>query len=156
MNSIRESLYYIAVIVISTGIIEIFSGSGRLQKYTKFVVSLVVILSLMYPLGSLTKIFTEEIPNLNVESESELAEANEQLKKTLENSIKESIETNLSVPSDAFDVKTTISRENNEIIIKNINITITNKSYFRYAERIEAYLKSNFGCEIYVLQDFKE
>ena len=155
MEHLRTTLYSIAVVAIASGVINLFSTSDKLKKYTSYAISLAITLSILSPIKNILL-----SPNSIVFGLSE----NMYEQNTAENSIcvalKQAIANNISdyfsIPADSFYVDITIDQNNSEQLITSISVTIKEKKLFSYAERIEAYLKSNFGCKITVTQSLEE
>ncbi len=157
MGSLKLSFYAIAVVAIIVGLIEIFADSGKLRGYVKYVISLIVIISLLYPIREILQVFPKSIEKLSGEIENgDSSEINESVKQAVEAGISDEIEKRFSMPADCYYVSIEIVDEGGDVFINKINIGILKKDYFRYAERIDTYLKSTYGCEINVIQEFEE
>ncbi len=156
MESLKNTLYIVAVIAISTGIIDLFTNSDKLNKYTKYVTSLVVIISLLHPFGILISQLPEALSGLDNSPNSQLTENNPEIKKALDTAITYDIESYFSIPQNIIETDIVLLSNADDTLVNSITIKIKNKDYNRYCERIEYYIKSNYGCEVKVLQSTKE
>lgn len=151
MNTLRQTFFCITTVSVTYSIIKLFGTNNRLKKYTDYAVSLVIILSLISPikqlLGSdpISKIQLE-IPSVNqIEADASYAHIFEQ-------AIKQSIEERLALPSDKYELSLILYSKDGYIYIEKIEAAITDKSYFKYADRLDSYLRSELECEITVIQ----
>ena len=155
MDSIRSSLYTIAITAVSVGILDIFTKSGAVKKYVKYAVSLIVIIALLLPI---TKIISNSPNNIYLPREDMESNENtsEVILDTLSTAIKNNITSRFSIPDNAMSVQINTKYNTEEILIEKITITITEKTYYPYQERIYYLLKSMIDCEVEVVQDIKE
>ncbi len=155
MEEIRSSFYAIAVISVSVGIIDVFSESGKLKKYTKYIVSLVVVASLLMPLKSILD-FLPDVFDYKLKSEMQENESvdNSSMKETILFGIKKNISDNFSIPDSSFVADIEFENNGNESVITKIDITITDKKYFHLCEKITLFLSGSFACEVSVVQNF--
>lgn len=155
MDSLRSSLYTIAITAVSAGILDIFTKSGALKKYVNYAVSLIVIIALLLPI---TKIISNSpnniyIPKEDIESNDNTSEV---ISDTISTAIKNNITSRFSIPDNAISVHINTKNNNEEILIEKIKISIIETTYFPYQERIYYLLKSMVDCEVEVIQDIKE
>ena len=155
---IGKTLYTIGVISISAGLTELFSCSEKLKKYTSFAVSLCIVLSLLTPLWEVLSTIqtTLEYENGLFHISDKAPETNTNLKKALEKTINEDVSSKMKIPSDVFYTDIELITKDGETSIEKVTLYVTDISYFRYCERLEAYLNSNYGCKIQIIQQFKE
>ena len=155
MTEIKQALYTVAVIAVSAGIFNLFTQSSTLKKYTKYALSLTITISLLYPLTALGDNLPNLFSEIDVPQNTLTTPQDDYLISALKQSITEEISNYFQIPTDVFESEVMTSIHPDEILIDSIHIKITDKSYYRYAERIEYYLKSTFGCQIKVTQEAK-
>lgn len=155
MDSIKTTLYTLSVIAVTTGIIDVLNTSEKLSKYTKYITSLVVILIILSPFKNIFADFTNTFGQTDKLNDT-TQELNTQIEEAFESAITYDLSNKVSIPNNAFITDITITSTEADTLIETIEITITNREYNRYTERIEYYLKSNYGCEIKVIQYFEE
>gem|GEM_PF-5842766 len=155
MTEIKSSLYTIAITAISAGILDIFSQSGKLKKYVKYIISLIIVISLLLPIGNIISSIPDnaEPPDIQPEHENTI---DTNIENTFVLALKNSIHSRFSIPSEAIDIKIGTEKNNKEIYINKISVIIKDKTYFCFSERINVFLKSITDCEIEVIQDIKE
>lgn len=150
-------MYTIALISVVSGIFELFSHSGKLKKYTSFAVSLCVVISLLTPvLKTLAALPSNLEINNGIFKDVNIPQEEDSLKEALKQIITEDVSSKMKIPKDVFYTEIDTKNENGEITVTSLTLYVTNKEYFRYCERIEAYIKSSYGCETKVIQHFKE
>ena len=152
MNGINNALYSIAITAFTVGIINAFFSSSRLKKYIKYTTSLIIIIILLS--NTLNAVTSAES---SVEKMQNDLLANQdtdinQLQKPIIYAIEDSISQRFSIPGDCFATEIQTSKNNNQLIVEKINISITNAQYNYLAQRISAYIRSEFGCEAIVNQ----
>lgn len=153
----RNILYTVALISVGSGIFELFSYSGKLKKYTSFAVSLCVVVSLLTPvLNTLATLPSNLEINNNFFNGIHIPREEDSLKNALNEVIIEDISSKMKIPKDVFYTEIDTKSENGEITVTRLTLYVIKKDYFRYCERIEAYIKSSYGCETKVIQHFKE
>jgi hypothetical protein len=155
MDSIKTTVYTLAVLAVTTGIIDVLNTSEKLSKYTKYITSLVVILIILAPFKNSFADFINTLEQSN-KINNTTQEVNTQVKDALESAITYDLSNKMSIPNDVFFTEITITSTESDTLIETIEITLTNQEYNRYTGRIEYYLRSNYGCEIKVIQCFKE
>lgn len=156
MGDLRASVYSLAIISVSVGILDIFSGFGGLKKYTKYIISLILVCSLLLPVKNIFSVLKQGLFEdfSDSFSDSELVDENSYIT-PVEIGLSKKISDYFSLPPSAFLVEIQIDNTKNEKIITDIIITLTDRKYFYLCEKIEAYLKSSFGCEVSVIQNFE-
>lgn len=157
MSEIREAIYAISVISVASGCINVFSPDGRMKKYVKYIVSLVVIASLLRPISY---IFTQ-IPSYldsveNITEQSQNTNDSSGMENAVEEGIKNVLMQKFSLKNDSFNVHAELKKSENSNLVEKIEIRIKDRESFYLCEEIKLYLKSTFGCEISVIQDFGE
>ncbi len=157
MEGLRSTFYSISIISVAVGLIEVFSSNGSLKKHTKFIVSLVVICALLTPVKNLFDTFNSGrfdsfFDGFKVEDST----ADSSYSKTFEISISQKISDYFSIPVSSFDTEVRFETIDKEKMITDIRVNITDQKYFYLCEKIEAYLKSTFGCNVSVVQYFGE
>ena len=155
MENIRSSVYSLAIISVSVGIIDVFSGFGALKKYAKYIISLIVVCALLLPIKN---IFSELNNGLfkgipDDLSDSQLLDDRSYIT-SVEIGLSRKISEYFSLPLSAFYTEIKTENTKNEVVITDINVTITDQKYFYLCEKIKVYLKSSFGCDISVVQSF--
>ncbi len=157
MEGLRSSVYALAIISVSVGIVDVFSGFGNLKKYTKYIVSLVIVCTLLAPIKSVFSVLKDGVFEgfSNDFSDVDLIDENAYTI-SVEMGISKKISDYFSLPLSAFSTKIEIDNAKGEKIITSINVNITEQKYFYLCEKIEAYLKSSFGCDVSVVQVFGE
>lgn len=155
MDNIKTTFYTLSVIAVTTGIIDVLNTSEKLSKYTKYITSLVVILIILAPFKNIFADFTNTFGQTDKPNDTP-QELNTQIEEAFESAITYELSNKMSIPNNAFLTDITITSTESDTLIEAIEITITNREYNRYTERIEYYLKSNYGCEIKVIQCFEE
>ena len=144
------------VLSICLGALNTFFQTGKLQKYVKYIVSLIVVycifstfsisdINQLVNFNTVAKDFTDQ--NIN---------PNEYIKSTVENSIKDNIIKRFNIPNESISLNINTQEDDSEIIVSDIKVIINDKKYNGYAERLNAYLHSDFGCEIDVIQKLRE
>ncbi len=157
MEGLRSTFYSISIISVAVGLIEVFSENGSLKKHTKFIVSLVVICVLLTPVKSLFNTFNDGrfddiFGGFNVDDSID----DNSYSKTFEISISQKISDYFSIPMSAFNTEVKVEAVDKEKMIIGIRVNVTEQKYFYLCEKIEAYLKSTFGCDVSVVQHFGE
>lgn len=156
MEEFKNTVYVLAVIAITTGILDVLNTSEKLCKYTKYITSLVVILSLLAPFKDLFSNFSYTLNQSNFDRNISVQEALPEIKTSLTSAIEFDLSNKLSIPESVFETEIFLTSKEPDTLIESITITITDIEYNRYSERIEYYLKSNYGCKVNVIQCFKE
>lgn len=157
ISEIREAVYAIVVISIASGCISIFSPYGKMKKYVKYIVSLIVIASLMRPVNAIfAKIpsYLDSVENIVEQNENEQDRSG--LTSAVEQGIKNVLMQKFSITDDAFSVHTDLKTDDGGSVVEKIEVKLKNRDIFYLCEEIKLYLKSSFGCEISVIQDFGE
>lgn len=152
MGALRDSLCCIAIISLLYGVFKTLCSNERLKKYTDYALALIFITTLISPVKALI-----DFDYGNIKSyfgDYSLPEDNKHGSYTdaIEKALKDNISTRLAIPSDAYEISIIITEINNELIIEKIQLTVTDKEYFKYADRLQSYLKTELGCEISVMQ----
>jgi len=157
MEGLRSSVYSLAIISVSVGIIDIFSGFGNLKKYAKYIVSLVVVCALLVPVRSMfLKANVESFDRYLGDITEDEDHSSGSYTASLEMGLKTKISDYFSLPLSTFSVEIETEKTQSEVIITDIKTVITEQRYFHLCEKIEAYLKSSFGCNVTVVQNFGE
>lgn len=156
MDELKKTLYNIAIISVTSGFFDIFTTSGRLKKYINYIISLVILTSIFHPTITMLNKLPNAFPEKTYNTTDYQSNKNEYIKSSVITSVEQNIENRLSIPTHVFSTDVTITEDSEKTLITEIRITITDKNYFRYGERIYDYLKSNFGCSVIVKQDTKE
>ena len=146
MNEALRTIIYIAIF---SGIITTFSSCTKNQKYLNYVISLFIILALISPFQS----FLESLHINDFEHHQTDIEKTPTHNQTIALAIKEDLQQKFKLDQDAIDVQCEICDEN---YINNLTIEINNDEYFRYAERLNLYAKSQYGCDAQIIQNFGE
>lgn len=155
MEHIKEALYLLSAVSVISGMAEIFCSNGKLRKYASYIVALIVITVLTIPICSFLGSFDLSSFDINLQLPQE-SYTDEQLKQTIESAIQRNIESTLGIPYAYLRTEIVFSDSDSETVIESISVKILNRKYFSYAERVDAYLKSIFGCEIKVIQNIEE
>ena len=156
MDQLKDGLYTIAVTAISCGMINVFSRSVKLRKYTSYVISLIIILSLSKPIINIVSNLSAEGFDFVGTETDDAGSGYAPLKKNIETAIIQNLSDKLGFDSEACSADITLKETATEILIEKIAIQITERRYNRYSERIKMYLESTFGCEVTVSQMLEE
>ncbi len=156
MESIKNTVYILAVIAVSTGVLDVLNSTEKLSKYTKYITSMVVIICILTPLKNFVSDFSFSLEESYITENFTKKESEIQVKEALISAISYDLSNRLSIPDDAFKTEIVLNSNKSETLIESVTITITNHEFNRYSERIEYYLKSNYGCEISIIQNFEE
>lgn len=156
MEYIKNTVYILAVIAVTTGILDILNSTGKLSKYTKYITSLVVIICVLAPFKNFVSDFSFRLEHSEITENFPKKESEEQIKDALTRAISNDLSNKFPIPFNSFKTEIVLNSNKSETLIESVTITITNHEYNRYSERIEYYLKSNYGCEIIIIQNFEE
>ena len=154
MDVIKSTMYNIALISIISGMVDMFSSTSKYKKYISFIASVIIILSIIIPIKNLSSFYLDKNIEYRFNEQENNREAN--IQQTLEQAVLNNISDYFALPQDAFTVEIHLENKEDNLLIKSIEILITDSRYFNQAERINAYVKSNYGCITEVIQDFKE
>lgn len=152
MTIAKEAFYTLAVIAVISGLFEILSSSGKLKKYTNFALSLIILLSVMLPLSSVIN----EFPLVNATyfvNENDNTFSYGPAISSLETAVEKHISETLSIPPNCFEVKLTLSNENE---ISSATVTLKDTYYNRYTDRIKVVSEDLFGFPVNVIPKNKE
>jgi hypothetical protein len=151
MNSIKSILYSVAVIGVFSGLFELLSSTSKYQKYIKYAASLLVVIALLSPIQHLFDLLKDnEFSDDKLYPEYEY-EHNDYIQEVICNAIKDDLCKKYVLPADSLAVSIVIK----DSVIESIDIIIKDQTYFRYAERLEAYMNTSYGCKIKVIQEFE-
>lgn len=156
MTDIKTSLYMLIVLSVGLGALNTFFQNGKLQKYIKYIVSLIVIYCIFstFSINNISQLINFNF-TINEYNEQNI-NPNQYIKTTIENSIKDNIIKRFNIPNESISLKIDTQENDTELIVSYIKLNITDKKYNGYAERLNAYLRSEFGCEIEVIQNIRE
>ena len=156
MENIKNTAYVLAVVAIATGLLDVLNSTEKLNKYTQYITSLVIIICILSPLkNTVYEIYRSSI-KYNITENKHNDESEKQLKETLCSAITNDLSNKLSIPYSVLKIDIKLTQTQEDKIIKLITVTVTTREYNRYSERIEYYLKSNYGCETKIIQCFEE
>ena len=154
---------YVITIFISTfisGILLTLTPEGKIKKYVQYIISLVLIISIIAPTSSLLLSVTDlkrdlqdYISDILVSEKIEISNSliiNTGIEKISEG-IKEAIVDKYNFDENEISVELILNDENiSAIKIAKINVYLTGKSSWSDANKIEEYLKSLIGGDINV------
>ena len=154
---------YVITIFISTfisGILLTLTPEGKIKKYVQYIISLVLIISIIAPISSLLLSVTDlkrdlqdYISDILVSEKIEISNSliiNTGIEKISEG-IKEAIVDKYNFDENEISVELILNGENiSTIKIAKINVYLTGKSSWSDANKIEEYLKSLIGGDINV------
>ncbi len=156
MTNIKTGLYMLITLSVCMGALNTFFQNGKLQKYVKYIVSLIVIYSIFstFNVSDIKQLLNFNSLTLNHTEQN--IDQNMYIKNTVETSLKDNLLKRFNIPQESISLAIDIQEDDEEIIINKIKVSIKDKSYNGYAERINAYLNSEFGAEIEVTQNIRE
>ncbi len=156
MENLKNTIYGLAVISITAGILDVLNASEKLSKYTKYLTSLVVILALLSPFKNIISDLSYTLNQSYFDKNISAQETSPELKNAIKSAIDYDLSNRLSIPHNAFETEIILSSTGLDTLIESVTITITDKNYNRYSKRIEYYIKNDYGCNANVIQCFKE
>jgi len=152
MESIKTTFFTISTLSVFLGVIKLIANTEKSswKKYINLIVSLLIITLLLSPINEILKELNNFINIFENQNDPPTTDLYVPIERSIGLGVKNMLCDKLAIPKNSLFVTASVIQENNEYIINNLTITINQREYFSYAERIESYLKSTLGCEILI------